>query len=414
MTPEELLLEAEKDLKDGVLPRQWKLERHLLDYREHLQKQDFAPLTIKSRMSGIYSFYQTYNITLPKLPRNEKRAKPLKQHMDIPTKEDLQIILRHCDELEKTLVLIGASSGLGANELCNLTIGDFRKGYDPETGVTTLQLRREKVDCDFITFLSPEASQAVHCYLDFRARETKSNKKNRHRQLAKQRVYDDSGYLLIRRNVPEKYLETHNEKLRQLTGKAPTEIYRKLAEKAHKNTPPHVWGLIRSHNVRKIFNSSLLNAGADPFFVEYRMGHTLDDTRSAYFRASPIKLKEIYLKFVPYLTIQKEMDISVSPEYLRVMQEKQILQAETERHIVERSELQELREENEKNKKQMKEYEKLIEEIKENTLKLDERMTMLSSGDMGEWLPREKKKKQIKKQNQQILEIKENTPILDE
>lgn len=161
MTPEELILEAEKDLKDGLLPRQWKLRRHLLDYREHLQKQGAAPLTIKGRMSGIYSFYLTYDITLPKLPRNEKRAKPLKQYMDIPTKEDLQLILHHCNELEKTLVLIGASSGLAANELCNLTVGDFSKGYDPETGVTTLRLRREKVDWDFITFLSPEATQAV-------------------------------------------------------------------------------------------------------------------------------------------------------------------------------------------------------------------------------------------------------------
>ncbi len=73
------------------------------------------------------------------------------------------------------------------------------------------------------------------------------------------------------------------------------------------------------------------------------MGHTLDDTRAAYFRASPDKLKEIYQKYVPFLIIQKEADISESPEYLRIKQENQILQAETARHVVERSELQELR-----------------------------------------------------------------------
>jgi len=33
MTPEELSLEAEKDIKDGVLPWQSKLKRHLLDFK---------------------------------------------------------------------------------------------------------------------------------------------------------------------------------------------------------------------------------------------------------------------------------------------------------------------------------------------------------------------------------------------
>jgi hypothetical protein len=36
------------------------------------------------------------------------------------------------------------------------------------------------------------------------------------------------------------------------------------------------------------------------------MGHTLDETRAVYFRASPEKLKELYLNYAPFLTIQKE------------------------------------------------------------------------------------------------------------
>jgi cell shape-determining protein MreC len=46
---------------------------------------------------------------------------------------------------------------------------------------------------------------------------------------------------------------------------------------------------------------------------------------------------------VPYLTIQKEADVFESPEYLRIKQENQILQAEIARHVVERSELQDLK-----------------------------------------------------------------------
>jgi hypothetical protein len=92
----------------------------------------------------------------------------------------------------------------------------------------------------------------------------------------------------------------------------------------------------------------MLNNGADSFFVEYCMGHTLDETKAAYFRACPEKLREIYIKFMPYLIIQKDADISESPEYLRIRQENQVLQSETARHIVERSEIQDLRAEIEK------------------------------------------------------------------
>jgi hypothetical protein len=85
------------------------------------------------------------------------------------------------------------------------------------------------------------------------------------------------------------------------------------------------------------------------------MGHKIDRTKAAYFRSDPTSLAKIYGKYVPYLTIQKETDISESPEYLRVKQENQILQAETARHVVERSELQELRAE----VKKIKEYQEV-------------------------------------------------------
>ncbi|MDR7664846.1 hypothetical protein RG963_03400 [Methanosarcina sp. Z-7115] len=55
------------------------------------------------------------------------------------------------------------------------------------------------------------------------------------------------------------------------------------------------------------------------------------------------KLKEYYTKFIPYLTIEKELDISESPEYLAIKNENAILRAETERHVISRQEFQELR-----------------------------------------------------------------------
>lgn len=348
-TPEQLLLEAEAEVRAGKLMRERNIKSYFSEYREELEGRELAPLTVKGRMTVISSFYKSNNIDLPIIPRSVHKAKPQKKRRTIPTKEDLHYVLGFCDPLERALILVGVSSGLAINEISNLTLGDFLDGYDEKSGITTFNLIRKKVNYEFTTFLSREASAAVRAYLDWREREGIN-----YEHLRKQRVSTKEGYLFISRAVAYSYLtikkEKDREKLRQLDVQSIMGIYRRLSEEACKSSPHGEWNLIRSHNMRRFFNSTMLNAGADSFFVEFCMGHTLDDTRSAYFRASPDKLKEIYLKFVPYLTIQKEADVSESPEYLRIKQENQILQAETARHVVERSELQELRVEMERMK----------------------------------------------------------------
>jgi integrase len=349
MTPEELLLEAEADIQNGVLPRLSKLKRHLIDYKEDLRKQNYAPLTIKAKMTGVYSFYNKNDITLPQLPRNETKPRSLRQHKEIPTKEDLQIVLSHCDVLERAIVLIGVSSGLSAQEIINLTVDDFRKGYDPVTGVTTLKLRREKEEYDFVTFLTHEASNAVITYLESRERTPKNPTQQHLDMLAKQRIYDGYGYLLICRSVPKEYLKTKDEKLRQLADSTMTTLYQNLAEAANKASPKGQWNVIRSHNMRRYFNSVLLNNGADSFIVDFWMGHTLDETKSAYFRASAEGgLKQTYMKFMAHLTISEAYDPTKDPNFQKLKQENSALT-----HVIEstaydakstRNEMQDLKE----------------------------------------------------------------------
>lgn len=172
--PETLLEEAEEDIKAGKLMRQRQIKRDLIGFRKYLQDLGKAPLTVKGRIVGVKSFFETFDIEIPKLPRTGK-AKTLEKNNKIPQKEDLQEVLKVADPLEKAILLTGASSGLAANEICGLKVGEFKRGYDPETRITTLSLRREKVEFDFITFLSPEASQTIWDYLDYRSRTVDTN-----------------------------------------------------------------------------------------------------------------------------------------------------------------------------------------------------------------------------------------------
>jgi hypothetical protein len=79
-------------------------------------------------MAGIRSFHQSFDIELPKLQGERRKARTREENREIPTKEDLQTVLKICDPLEKAVLLTGVSSGLSSVEIQNITITDFKKG----------------------------------------------------------------------------------------------------------------------------------------------------------------------------------------------------------------------------------------------------------------------------------------------
>ena len=274
----------------------------------------------------------------------------------IPTKEDIIEILNVSDPLEKALVLTGVSSGLAINEISNITALQFIEGYDEQTEITTLHLIREKVGYEFYTFLSPEASRAIWKYLNYRERDTERTEQERINQRIKQKIKHDKngipvGYLFISRAIVPEYIETGNEELRKLRPETIQKIYSELNVKANKASPKGKRNLIRSHNMRKFFNSTLLANGADIFITDFMMGHKIDATKDAYFRADPNSLKKKYINFVPYLTIQKELNVTESPEFQKLKSDNEVLARETAKATVERAEIQNLRSELEEIKK---------------------------------------------------------------
>lgn len=365
--PEELIKESEQEIKSGLLMRERNISSYLIGYRELLEESGKAPMTVKSRITAICGFYTFYDIQLPYIPKSTQKARPELKRKEIPTKDDIREILSICNPLEKALLLVGVSSGLSVSDICNLRVSDFVNGLDGITGITTLHLVRQKTNYEFYTFLSPEATNAVSEYLDWRNRKGKTDNTRRSNQLKKINVTNMNGYLFIVQMVPDQYLkitrEKDKEELRKFDEVGIIAIYRRLSEEARKNAPKGDYNLIRSHNLRRFFNSTLLAAGAPIFYVDYFLGHQLDATREAYFRADPKSLKAEYAKYVQYLTIEKQLDYSGSPEYLEMKGEIDKLQSEKDNLFMSmKEELDKLKQDMEKKTKTEAEYKRIIEE----------------------------------------------------
>lgn len=344
-TPDELLEEAKTEQRSGIMMMDRKILRYLNKYLSFLQKRKLAPKTIHSYIGGVRSFYRKQYIEVPDL--DLKKAKPTNRYKKVPTKEVLQEVLNACDFLEKALILTGVSSGLSDVDIVNLKISDFKNGYDPINKITILRLTRHKLGEtgeDFVTFLSPEATKAINNYLtNHRNRDPKTHFQRDRDRLEKQKIVNDNGYLFIRKHVPTSYLTTKNEEERKITPSNLVQIYRGISESAKMNTPYGDWNVIRSHNMRKYFYNVLIANKCQYLHAEYMMGHTLDTTRDAYFLPTEEQVKQSYIECVPYLTIQKELDVSVSSEFQKAIERAEKAEAEVARVSVERDDFQRLK-----------------------------------------------------------------------
>ena len=99
-TPEQIIIEAEQDIKSGKLMRERNIFIEMIKFREYIESSNIAPMSIRSILTGIRSFYNSYNIQLPVLPRSSTKARPELKRKKIPTKEDIREVIEICDPLD--------------------------------------------------------------------------------------------------------------------------------------------------------------------------------------------------------------------------------------------------------------------------------------------------------------------------
>lgn len=110
LTPNEAIAEADQEELNKIRIRDRKIKERLITFRSYLVDQELADFTVRGRMAAIRSFYQSFDIELPKLQGEHRRARTREENREIPTKEDLQTVLKICNPLEKAVLLTGTNT----------------------------------------------------------------------------------------------------------------------------------------------------------------------------------------------------------------------------------------------------------------------------------------------------------------
>lgn len=316
-SPNELIQEAEKEEASTIRPRKRKVTFYLLKYKQKLQEDGKAPGTVNLYFSAIRSFYQAYDITIPQIKMDHGDL-GLDQNIGRPlTREDIRRMIGAAPLRERAIIYLMAMSGMGQEEVRNLTIKKFidtasasihiqlnnlndlfQQEEQILQEVLTLEIKRKKSNYRYHTFIPPEASREIIGYL-------------------KERNYGRNNKIRIK-SIKEPIFVNKNGGV--LSEDSVVTNFRRIGQDAGFQKDKNQYSFWRSHSLRKYFISTIINKIGEKIIADYMAGHKINNQDRTYWRANPEDLKQHYLKALPYLSIDeaKVKDFK-SEEYLEVV-----------------------------------------------------------------------------------------------
>ena len=251
----------------------------LEEYIDHMQANNVAPATIRTRMKSLVNMFQINGVGL-RLPYGlsvwslyEERA---------PSREELQKILDIADLRERVIITILSVSGLRVGTLLKLQYQHVKK--DLERGVIPIHVH---VEAELVkgkrhsydTFLNEEASECLKAYLDVRRKGT--------RRIQPEQIHDESPLIRAR----------HCKQVRTATVANVHGIVHDLFVKAGilDDSVRRRYEL-RTHSFRKFFRTQMASLDVDRDCIDFMMGRATKD------RYHDVRMKGVeYLRGV-YLT----------------------------------------------------------------------------------------------------------------
>lgn len=424
-TPSEILDYAKTNMKKDVFEWKDEIEGIIAEFEEWLTEKPkivrgdysngakLAPKTIQTYISAVRSFFNAFNIDVPRRKRKQK-TKPLEENNRRLTKEIVREALKYADVRAKAITLCMLSGGLGDSELLNLKIGTFirGRGYEPvmisdldgwineekrkceeeinkdnlDHGITMLFIRRPKTAVDYLTFLTPEATLAILDYLAWRNRPTGYSQ--RHKGIGKireekRKVRSVEDYLFIKTYIDNWYLPPEViEELKPARIEEPNCKYKSRAtcemvdETIKKRKALNLTGyaeVVRKldrEGLMAIFRDLAKKAGVSTNIGTYQLlrGHNLRKLFYTLLRAEGVDSFELEFWMGHTIPEEQEAYFQAIPEKLKKIYARYmhvLLVGEFETKVIVSEEYKELKAENEALKREMENLKRMGERSSE-------------------------------------------------
>lgn len=299
-SPSELIEEAEDEESKGIKLSRRKIQNYMLGYRKMLEESGKAPKTINLYLSSVRSFYDTFDIILPKIKLKRGDICLEDNYGKLLTKEDILKLANTAAPRERALIYLMALSGMAQNEARNITISKFLESASEAIGakldnfydlfdheneileeILTLSIIRQKVNYRYITFIPPEAIREIINYI-------------------KERCYGRNEKIRIQNSNEPLFVNNQGEKM---SSDLIVTNFRRIGLKIGLYKKPKAYSYWRSHALRKYFISTIVNELGDKVLADFLAGHKIDDTTRAYWYMDPEKLKKRYMKALQFLSL---------------------------------------------------------------------------------------------------------------
>jgi len=273
-TPSELLKICKGDYYKPPWDR--KINDWFMDYDLYCESTDWSKDTYNKKKSWVKQFFRFNQIEVPNNRRGKNEKFIRANDRKLPTKEEIILLLKACNTIkQKAIILTQFSSGLGNSDIVRLTVGQFRSGID-DNNICKIRIRRHKTDEELITFLSPEAVEAINTYL----------------RVERNKLEDSQPLFTKYKNVDAPLLEN-----------SIIFIYSRLCDGLGWAKDGNTFRKITGHMGRKWLKTNLANAGMPREPLETILGHKLKGTDDNYYMTNENELKSLYMKYLPYITI---------------------------------------------------------------------------------------------------------------
>ena len=295
-TPTEILEICKEDYSKP--PWERKIKEWFVDYDNYCEVEGMAKETFKKRKTNVRGFFHLNDIETPKSRRGKRENFNRANERKLPKKEEINLLLNACKTIkEKAIILTQFSSGLSNSDVVKLSVGQFLNGID-DNKLCKIRMRRHKNDNQFVTFLSPEAVEAIESYI----RVEREN-------------LDDSQPLFTK-------FKTSNTPMKPI---AIVHTYSRLCDGLGWSKEGNTFRKITGHMGRKWMKTNLTNAGMPREPLETLLGHKLKTgTDDNYYLGNEDQLKSIYLKYLPNITINPTKILTLeSKEYTEYKTEKE-------------------------------------------------------------------------------------------